>query len=481
MSAMKTNLRDLCIFAALACLTLVPNEGAALSVGIFYDKLEPYGDWLQVADYGYCWHPRDVEVDWRPYSEGAWAYTDAGWTWVSDEPYGWAVYHYGRWARVGGVGWVWVPDTEWAPAWVSWRRSDRYVGWAPLPPESRVRLGITLGSWVDSYYDIGPTNYCFIEARNFGAPLLTTVLLPPRENIAIINQTTNITNITYRNDVVINNGPDYAAVSRESAQPIRRFRLERREDLGDVREARLERFRPKVQGDSLVVAAPALQRATTQEKPGKLVRRIDRAAVDRGWKNAGDPMQVAATRAKLRSEAKAPEGLPPAVAGQPAERGKSKRGVRPERTTQMPEAIGEQLEPGRSTLGVQNQLPGPSMGPDEADQPVRKPGARDTTGPERPEKRPQRSDVIDRPERPERSERAQTIERPERPERTEPPGKKGDSKAWHQSPAQDPIQRNRSRANVQRPEKSPMTEGRGPASAPGASGTKHEKKGEHGE
>src|SRR2546423_9736807 len=30
-----------------------------------------------------------------------------------------------------------VPGDEWAPAWVSWRSSKDYVGWAPLPPEAR--------------------------------------------------------------------------------------------------------------------------------------------------------------------------------------------------------------------------------------------------------------------------------------------------------------------------------------------------------
>ena len=31
-------------------------------------------------------------------------------------------------------GWIWYPGTRWAPAWVDWRCSDRYYGWAPLPP-----------------------------------------------------------------------------------------------------------------------------------------------------------------------------------------------------------------------------------------------------------------------------------------------------------------------------------------------------------
>ena len=28
---------------------------------------------------------------------------------------------------------------RWGPAWVAWRSSDDYIGWAPLPPEARWR------------------------------------------------------------------------------------------------------------------------------------------------------------------------------------------------------------------------------------------------------------------------------------------------------------------------------------------------------
>ena len=89
-----------------------------------------------MADYGYCFQPNVAvsNADWRPYADGYWAYTDVGWTWVSYEDFGWATYHYGRWADLAGYGWVWVPGYEWGPAWVSWRTGGDYVGWAPLPP-----------------------------------------------------------------------------------------------------------------------------------------------------------------------------------------------------------------------------------------------------------------------------------------------------------------------------------------------------------
>src|SRR2546430_2460408 len=149
------------LVATILFATDLPSARAAVSVSLdfFYDNLAPYGRWLEVGDYGYCWQPSDIDQGWRPYADGRWVYTDAGWTWDSDEPYGWAVYHYGRWVRVARAGWVWVPDTEWGPAWVSWRSSERHVGWAPLPPEARFLPNIGISVWADAYYDIGPANY----------------------------------------------------------------------------------------------------------------------------------------------------------------------------------------------------------------------------------------------------------------------------------------------------------------------------------
>ena len=91
------------------------------SYSTFHSKLEPYGAWRETSNYGFVWQPYEAERSrsWRPYTNGRWVYTDAGWTWVSEEPFGWATYHYGRWTRLRNIGWVWLPGEEWAPAWVS--------------------------------------------------------------------------------------------------------------------------------------------------------------------------------------------------------------------------------------------------------------------------------------------------------------------------------------------------------------------------
>ena len=95
----------------------------------------------------YVWIPEDVDARWRPYTEGRWVYSRRhGWTWVSSEPFGWATYHYGRWGFSNRIGWFWVPGTRWAPAWVSWRQSDDYLAWAPLPPTYDRGPRISIGS-----------------------------------------------------------------------------------------------------------------------------------------------------------------------------------------------------------------------------------------------------------------------------------------------------------------------------------------------
>ncbi len=112
-----------------------------LSVGLniqspadFYGPLSPYGTWVDVSQYGQCWRPVDVAPGWRPYTIGQWEWTDVGWYWVTEEPWGWATCHYGYWTVDPFYGWVWVPGVEWAPAWVVWREAPDYIGWAPCGP-----------------------------------------------------------------------------------------------------------------------------------------------------------------------------------------------------------------------------------------------------------------------------------------------------------------------------------------------------------
>ncbi len=84
------------------------------------DDLNNYGEWLILNPYGDVWRPYVVS-DWIPFSNGYWALADDHWTWISYEPFGWIVYHYGYWYDDPLYGWVWVPsDDPWSPARVEW-------------------------------------------------------------------------------------------------------------------------------------------------------------------------------------------------------------------------------------------------------------------------------------------------------------------------------------------------------------------------
>src|SRR5256886_4141865 len=286
----------------------VSGAGPTSGYSTFYTKLEPHGAWLETADYGYVWQPREAESSrsWRPYTNGRWVYTDAGWTWISEEPFGWATYHYGRWTRLRGIGWVWVPGQQWAPAWVSLSQSNHYVGWAPLPPEARFDQRTGIHNWSDNYYDIGPDQYSFVSTREFGAQRIESNIVPPERNLTIVNQTTNVTNITYNNTTIVNEGPNYDEVRAQSREPMQRFRLERNASV----DLNVEAPRPLVQGETVMVAAPVIAAPVASERPTRVKQNITQVSVDLGWGALADHEAAKKTRDKMKSEATPPANAP---------------------------------------------------------------------------------------------------------------------------------------------------------------------------
>jgi hypothetical protein len=282
----------------------------------FYTQLDRYGDWRETSDYGYVWQPRQAQSrTWRPYTDGHWVYTDVGWTWVSEEPFGWATYHYGRWTRLRNIGWVWVPGDEWAPAWVSWRKSNDYVGWAPLPPEARFDRATGIHNWSDSYYDVGPDQYCFVETKQFGAPRLESAVVPSERNVTIVNQTTNVTNITYNNTTIVNQGPSYDEIRTQTQQPIERLRVEREGNIN----INVGELRPVVRGQALVIPAPLIARGQAIERPRMVKETITNVVVDRGWEKTGDREATEKVRVKMKAEATPPLNAPSKTFVKPTE------------------------------------------------------------------------------------------------------------------------------------------------------------------
>jgi hypothetical protein len=311
------------------------------SYSMFYTKLEPFGVWRETSTYGYVWQPRAAmdSRNWRPYTNGRWVYTDAGWTWISEEPFGWAAYHYGRWTRLRGIGWVWVPGEEWAPAWVSWRSGNDYVGWAPLPPEARFEHRTGIQHWADNYYDIGPDQYCFVPTREIGTQRIERAVLPAQQNLTIVNQTTNVTNITYNNTTVVNQGPNYEELRTRSQQPIQRLRLERRTTVN----IGTENPRAIVRGEVVEMSAPVLARAQAVERPPTIKEKVTQTVVEHGWEGIADNQASQQARAKIKSEATPPPNAPPKTFLKPAPVAAQSRA-----TSRSPSPIGTPIA--RSTI-----------------------------------------------------------------------------------------------------------------------------------
>jgi hypothetical protein len=209
------------------------TQPADVTVNYFYDTLTPYGGWVNVAGYGWCWRPTTIiyNTDWQPYcNDGHWVYTDCGWYWISSYSWGWATFHYGRWFHIPRYGWCWWPDTTWAPSWVCWRHNKDYCGWAPLPPHAVYRSGVGFvyqGHAVsaDFDFDLSAGVFTFVPTRDFCDPHPGRFRIKADGVTHIYNQTTAINNFNFdsRHQGIVNAGippQDITAVTRQAIHPV---------------------------------------------------------------------------------------------------------------------------------------------------------------------------------------------------------------------------------------------------------------------
>jgi probable HAF family extracellular repeat protein len=280
------------------------SESNQEDYNVFYTRLSSdEGNWVEAGNYGYCYRPR-VSDDWRPYRDGHWVWTDRGWYWDSNERFAWATYHYGRWVRIGGTGWCWVPGHQWAPAWVSWRESDQNVGWAPLPPEADVSVHVGISSWSDSYYDVGPAAYSFISYSHWNEPSYARYIEPPERNVQIITETKNVTNIVTNNNVINNFGPPVQTVAAKSNQNIQQVRLA----LNPATDPNAH-YGQTLQGNQLnVVAPPAVLKPAAVQTPA-VQNRIVNPVVEKGWQGV-KPQDAEKLKQTIAQQNPVPKDLP---------------------------------------------------------------------------------------------------------------------------------------------------------------------------
>ena len=150
---------------------------------IGYSDLDEYGTWSTVEGYGNVWSPTSVASDWSPYREGRWAWIEPwGWTWVDDAPWGFAPFHYGRWAYAR-ERWCWVPGPPraravYAPALVAFVGGDNFrvsvrggtpargIAWFPLAPGEVYRPSYQVSRNYFTSVNVSNTNVTQIAITN---------------------------------------------------------------------------------------------------------------------------------------------------------------------------------------------------------------------------------------------------------------------------------------------------------------------------
>lgn len=214
----------------------------------FYDQLAPYGQWVNDPAFGDVFVP-NVPMGFRPYaSDGYWAMTDQGNMWMSNEPWAWACYHYGRWTYNGYYGWIWIPGYQWAPSWVSWRYGGGYCGWAPMGP------GYNVGgvyNYPDNYWVFVTPDYLYrpnvYEYYGHEAPGI------------YLGRTSYITETYGGGGGRYYYGPSREMIERETHQPIQVYHIASasRPGVAQIGGNQLTVYRPAVNQASAAYAHPA--------------------------------------------------------------------------------------------------------------------------------------------------------------------------------------------------------------------------------
>lgn len=271
---MKSKLKIITTIVAAAVLVMssIPFRGSAasdvaggpvISFSVFYQSLSPYGRWINYSNYGQVWIPQ-LGASFQPYTtNGHWVYSDYGWTWVSDYSWGWAPFHYGRWLYDNAYGWIWVPGEQWAPAWVAWRNSSDYYGWAPLGPgmDVSISIGIPAARW------------CFVPRAYFGSSRAYRYYVPRTRNVTIIHNTTIIRNVNvYQNNRYFT-GPSRTDVQHATRRTVRPVRIASAPRAGAARvnNSQLSIYRPAVQRNANAARPAPVRSGSGTARPNRTV------------------------------------------------------------------------------------------------------------------------------------------------------------------------------------------------------------------
>ena len=339
-----------------------------------YDDLTAYGDWAPSPEYGRVWYPRQIEAGWSPYHNGHWAYIAPwGYTWVEAEPWGFAPFHYGRWAQFGGR-WGWVPGPPvvrpiYSPALVA------FVGGSGFSVSVRIGGG---GGGVAAWFPLGPREP-FVPWYRASPGYVNRVNVSNiynRNTVEVrnvyVNRTTNVyvNNTTIKNITYVNRTVGTVAVPQqafERGQQVRAAQV--RVDPRQMQQAQVMTRPPEVAARPAptVGLAPARALPPVQGRPQFQSR--GPAAQGTGPQRNGGNGSVAQRFG---------QPVRPAPAVQAGSQ------VRPQVQSQVPVAPPTRVEARPVPAGqVQGptQVRGPDLPQNQQQQPGRAPGGQDIAAP----------------------------------------------------------------------------------------------------
>ena len=252
----------------------------------FYSHLAPHGVWMEFDDGLVVWRPTIMRKGWAPYSIGRWVWTDYGWYWDSYESFGYITYHYGRWYYDDYYGWVWIPDYDWAPAWVEWRYDDSYIGWAPLPPYAV--FSINIGIHFTFNYVTPYNHWHFVNYNYLCDPYVYDHYVGPKYKYRVFSNTKYRNDYGYSNGRIVNRGVDVGEVRSRSGQDIRQRTLKQ---ISNPNELTRKDFDKKLDRNNDVVRTyiPSREELRKNNIKDADVRKIERrSSLERSGLQLGD-------------------------------------------------------------------------------------------------------------------------------------------------------------------------------------------------
>ena len=383
---------------------------------IGYEDLDDNGTWSTVPEYGPVWTPNRVAADWAPYRDGHWSWIDPwGWTWVDAAPWGFAPYHYGRWAYMRDR-WSWVPGPRtvrpvYAPALVA------FVG------DAGFRLTIATGPAAGvAWFPLAPGEV-YRPAYRASRDYFTRVNVSNTQvNTTIINNVynNNTTNIVYRNreaprgmtavpsSVFVQSRPVAAATVRMSAADIASVPVtamaavapSRTSVLGAAQPARSKPSNQALARQVVAKTKPPPAPVSFDAREAMLAKQPGRPLDSSPVAPAGEAARADTSKVKVVTSSRRPEpapkapesavparAQPPAAVAQPQEPARPAESKALPQATRLPEASpaqsarpAEAKQPAQATR-LPEASPAQSARPAEAARPPDKGRARETARP----------------------------------------------------------------------------------------------------